>query len=376
VEVDLDVIASNVKSILAWIGPSRKLLCVVKADAYGHGAVAVARRLEMEGVDCLGVAMVEEGLELRKAGIRLPILVLGAYDPSQLDMMVEAKLTPSVYSLSILSAVLDAGRRLPSPIPFQIEVDTGMGRLGLPPQDLGAVLDRIAALSRPALEGVYTVLASSEEADSPATGEQLRHFNCALQEVKRRGLSPALVHVANSGGVLNTPETWFNMVRPGLAIYGIMPAEVTPGLDLTPALSFRSRVILLKDAAPGTPLGYGSAFVTERPSRIATIAAGYDDGLNRLLYDGGRILIRGRRAPIVGRISMDLTTVDVTEIPEATEGDEATIIGKQGDEWISAWEHATLCRTIPWETLCRIGARVPRIYIGEGAPRPVISRFD
>ncbi len=375
VEVDLDAVGSNVRAIRKWIGPSRRMLCVVKADAYGHGAVAVSRRAEMEGADYLGVAMVEEGLELRHSGIRLPILVLGAFDPSQVHLLVEARLTPSVYSTATLSAVLDAGRRLPSAIPFHMEVDTGMGRLGFPARELGPALDRIAALKRPALEGLYTVLASGEQADSPTTPEQLRLFNFAVQEVKRRGLNPAHVHVANSGGVLNTPETWFNMVRPGLALYGVAPADVSPVLDLTPALSIRTRVILLKEAPPGTHLGYGGAYTTARESVIATLAVGYDDGLDRMLYDGGRVLIRGRRAPIVGKISMDLTTVDVTNIPEVAEGDEATILGRQGDEWITAWEHARLCRTIPWEVLCRIGYRVPRIYLGEGSSRPVISRF-
>ena len=376
VEIDLDSIGANIRAIRSWLGPSRKLLCVVKADAYGHGAVAVARRAAIEGADHLGVAFPEEGLELRRAGVELPILVLGAFHRSQLATMAEARLTPSVFSPAALSAVLDAGRRLRSPIPFHMEVDTGMGRLGFPPRELEAALDRIAALPRPALEGLYTVLASGEEADSPATTEQLRLFNHALQGARRRGLAPTHVHVANSGGVLNTPETWFNMVRPGLAVYGISPGDAQPVLDLEPALSFRTRVLLIKNEPPGAHLGYGGAWKAARQSRIATLAAGYDDGINRLLYDGGRVLIRGQRAPIVGRISMDLTTVDVTDIPGASEGDEATIIGRQGDEWVTAWEHARLCRTIPWEILCRIGRRVPRIYLGEGSTRPVVSRFD
>jgi alanine racemase len=376
VEVDLNLIGSNIRAVRAWIGPSRKLLCVVKANAYGHGAVAVARRAQIEGADFLGVAMVEEGIELRHAGIEIPILVLGGFEPTQIASLAEARLTPSVYSLGTLSALLDAGRRRGKPIPFHLEVDTGMGRLGLPSRDLGAALDRMAALTHPALEGIYTVLASGEKADSPRTAEQLRLFNHAVQEVKRRGLSPAFIHVANSGGVLNTPDTWFNMVRPGLAIYGVAPAEVSPVLDLAPALSFRTKILLLKDAPSGTHVGYGGAYTTDRESRIATLAVGYDDGLDRRLDSGGRVLIRGRRAPIVGRISMDLTTVDVTGIPGVSEGDEATIIGRQGDEWINVWEPANLCRTIPWELLCRIGSRVPRIYIGEGAAAPVASRFE
>ncbi len=348
----------------------------MKADAYGHGAVPIARRLEKEGTNLLGVAMLEEGLELRRAGISLPILILGAFDPSQMPMIIEASLTPSVYSAKSLTAVLEAGRKLPRPIRFHLKVDTGMGRLGFMPHELGPILDRIAALPQPALEGIYTALSASEQPDSPVTLDQMHHLNAAVQEAKRRGLSPSLTHAANSGGILNTPDTWLEMVRPGLALYGLPPAEGPAPRGLKPVLSMHTRIVLSKSVPEGTPLGYGSAFRTSRPSRIATIAAGYDDGLNRLLHDGGEVLVRGRRARIAGRISMDLTMIDVTEIPGAVEGDLVTIIGEQEGERLTVWDLARQCRTIPWEILCGIGPRVPRLYPGEGAERPIRSRFD
>jgi alanine racemase len=373
--VDLDAVAHNLRAVRARIGASRRILAVVKADAYGHGAVPVARRLEAEGADLFGVAMVEEGIELRRAGIRRPILVLGAFLPAQIASMVEADLTPTVWSMASLSALLDAGRRLGRAIPFHLKVDTGMGRIGFLPHDLRAALDRIAALPDPPLEGVLTTLAGSDQEDSPRIPEQIRVFSSALEEIRRRGLKPQYVHVANSGGILNYPETWFDTVRPGLALYGLQPAG-TRGGEFRPALAFRTRIIMLKTVPAGSPIGYGGVFRTSRESRIATIAAGYDDGVNRLLHDGGEVLVRGRRAPYAGRISMDFSMVDVTDVSEAAEGDEATIIGAQGDDALTAWEVARTCQTIPYEILCRIGPRVPRVYLGEGAPRTIRSRFD
>ena len=374
--MDLDAIASNLRSIRSRVGTARKILAVVKADAYGHGAVPVAKRLEMEGVDFFGVTMIEEGLELRRAGIRRPVLLLGPLTPGQIPAIIEADITPTVYSMSTLSLVLDAERRLSRRIPFHLKVDTGMCRIGFLPHDLGAALDRIAALPDPSLEGVLTTLAGSDQEDNPRTSEQIRIFSSALEEIRRRGLTPQHVHIANSGGILNYPDTWFEMVRTGLALYGLHPSGKRARPELTPALSFRTRVVTVKHVPAGTLIGYGGAFRTTRPSAIATIAAGYDDGVNRLLGDGGEVLIRGRRVRYAGRISMDFSMVDVTDVPGVEEGDEASIIGEDEDEAVTAWDVARVCKTIPYEVLCRIGPRVPRIYAGAGAPRPIRSRFD
>jgi len=348
----------------------------VKADAYGHGAVAVSRRLAMEGVEQIGVALVEEGLEIRRAGVTTPILVLGPFTPAQIPVMLEGSLTPTVYSMATLSTLLDARRRLSRSLPFHLKLDTGMGRLGILPHDLGAALDRIAALPDPALQGVLTTLAGSDQEESPRTSEQLRHFTSALEEIRRRGLKPQMVHIANSGGILNHPPTWLDTVRPGILLYGISPAQGTPPPDLKPALSLRSRIVQIKALPAGSPVGYGGTFVTVRESRIAILAAGYDDGVNRMLHDSGEVLVRGRRAPFAGRISMDLSAVDVTNVEGAAEGDTVTIIGSDGDETITAWEVARKCGTIAYEILCGMSGRVPRLYHGEGAVRPMRSRFD
>jgi len=374
--VDLDALARNLAAIRGRVGDAREILGVVKADAYGHGAVPVARRLAAEGIDHFGVALVEEGLELRRAGIKTPILILGAIEPGQIPLIVEGALTPAVYSMRILSAIIEASGRLPRPIPFHLKIDTGMGRLGFRPQDLSAALDRMAAMPRVAIEGVFTTLASSETPDNPVTAEQVQRFKLAVGELKRRGLDPGRVHMANSGGILTSSDTWFRMVRPGLALYGVAPAEGLAGSDLSPALSFHSRIVMLKEVPPDTPLGYGGVFRTSRKSRIATLAAGYDDGLSRRLHESGRVLVRGMRAPFAGRVSMDLATVDVTDIPGAAEGDTVTFIGSQAGASISAREVASWCGTIPWEIFCGIGSRVPRIYRGGEASAPIRSRFD
>jgi alanine racemase len=376
VEVDLDALAGNLRSIRSRVGASRRIIAVVKADAYGHGAVPVARRLESEGADMFGVAMAEEGIELRKGGIEKPILILGPFTPSQIPALVDSDLTPTVYSMATLSAILDAERRLDRRIPFHLKVETGMGRLGLLPHDLRAALDRLAALPHPSLEGVLTTLAGSDQDDNPQIASQIRAFTAALEEIRRRGLSPQCVHIANSGGVLKYPDAWFSMVRPGLALYGLRPSGDPSEPDFRPVLSFRTRIIMLKTVPPETPIGYGGQFRTLRESRIATIAAGYDDGVNRLLHDGGEVLVRGRRAPYAGRISMDFSMVDVTDVAGAEEGDEVTIIGRQDDAAVTAWDLARVCRTIPYEILCRIGPRVPRVYVSEGTARSIRSRFD
>jgi alanine racemase len=375
-EVDLDIIAANLKVIRKLTGGGRKIFGVVKADAYGHGSVTVARCLQKEGIHGLGVACVEEGLELRRAGIDIQILILGAFDRSQVPMIVEAGLTPTVYSMSTLSAILEASARLPQPIQFHLKIDSGMGRIGFTPGELSAALDRIAALQHPALQGVYTTLSSSDQLDNSFTSRQLSRFNHGLQEIKRRGLSPALVHMANSGGIINAPETWLECVRPGLALFGLSPSGGPPSNGLRPALSLHSRVILLKTVPPDTPLGYGGAFKTSRESRIATIAAGYDDGLKRQLHDGGEALLGGKRVPYVGRISMDLAMLDVTDVDGAAEGNVVTIIGTQGEDSITASELARHCGTISWEILCGIGRRVPRIYQGCGKSGEIISAFN
>jgi len=367
VEVDLDAIARNLALLRQRLGAACRVLAVVKADAYGHGAVAVSRRLEAERIDLLGVAIPEEGRALREAGIRAPILVLGFVDEAQLAGMMRDGLIPTVCSLPMLDAVLAFERGPARRLPFHLKVDTGMGRLGLLPDQVPEALDRIAASGVGPPEGLLTHLSCADDPEDQHTPQQIDVFRTVLSSLRERGFSPAFVHAASSGAILDHPASWFNLARPGLALYGIHPSEKSTHIDLRPALSFRSRLVLVKSLEAGSPVGYGRSFVTRRRSLIGTVAAGYADGVNRLLSNRGYALVRGRRALLAGRVSMDHVTLDLTDIPGASVGDEVTFIGPQGDEEISASEFASWAGTIPYEVLCHIGHRVPRLYMAAGA---------
>ncbi|MGH9869428.1 MAG: alanine racemase [Candidatus Polarisedimenticolia bacterium] len=362
IEVSLGALARNLAVLRSRVGPQRRLMAVLKADAYGHGAVGVARRLEHEGIDLLGVAIPEEGYELREAGVSTPIVVLGAADPSQVQDMAHARLTPVAYSPALLDTILEEEGRLGRPLPFHLKVDTGMGRLGLLPDEVPAALARIAACrATGSVEGVFTHLSCTDDPADPHTSSQLKLFAEALDRVREAGISPAFVHAGNSGGLLHHPVSWFDTLRPGLALYGLSPSGGIPE-GLTPILSLKSRVVRLKRVPSGAPLGYGHAFVARRASVIGTLAVGYADGLPRLLSGRGAVLIRGRRAPFAGRISMDLSMVDLTDVPGAQDGDEAVLIGRQSGASITADEFAGWGATIAHEVLARLGARVHRIY--------------
>ncbi len=367
VEVDLDAIARNLALLRQRLGNGCRVLAVVKADAYGHGAIAVSRRLEAEQVDLLGVAIPEEGRALRESGVRAPILVLGVVDRDQLDGMARDSLIPTVCSLPMLDAILEFQRRAARrPLPFHLKVDTGMGRLGLLPGQVPEALDRIAASGAGPPEGLLTHLSCADDPEDQHTPQQIEIFRSVLSCLRDRGFNPAFVHAASSGAILDHPASWFNLARPGLALYGVHPSEKTTRIDLRPALSFRSRLVLVKTLEAGSPVGYGRSFVTRRRSLIGTVAAGYADGVNRLLSNRGDALVRGRRAPFAGRVSMDHVTLDLTDVPCAAEGDEVTFIGRQDAEEITATEFAAWAETIPYEVLCHIGQRVPRLYMAAG----------
>jgi alanine racemase len=371
-EVDLDILAANLRALRARVGTGRRLIGIVKADAYGHGALPVARRLEAEGIDLLGVALPEEGLALREAGMGVPILVLGAADPSQIPMMDEARLTPVAYSLPFLEALLAEGARRGRAISFHLKVDTGMGRLGLLPAQLAEALERLdACRDRVALDGMLTHLSCSEDPSDPHTAAQVQRFGAALSMVRAAGWAPRHVHASNSGGLLHAPGGWFDTLRPGLSLYGLDPAGL-PADDLRPVLSLRTRVVLVKRLPAGSPVGYGHAWVAPRDSVIGTLAIGYGDGLGRRAFPDGWALVRGRRAPFAGRISMDHCTVDLTAVPGAAEGDEAVLVGRQGDECIRAEDLAAWEGTISYEVLARLGPRLHRVFLRAGRVQEIL----
>jgi alanine racemase len=376
-EISLAALGRNFERVRRLAGP-RKLMAVVKADAYGHGAVPVARVLAARGVDWLGVATVEEAVELREAGVRQPILLLGGLYMSDPADLIAYDLTPGVSSTARLDIYAECARRYQRPINFHLKIDTGLGRLGLPPDLLDPFVAHLreicSASGEPELRltGLFTHLASAEDLVASQTAEQGARFAASLARLRQLGIDPEWIHVSNSAALLAQSRFPENLVRIGALLYGTcLPLRLPLGTpapgppEVEPILSFKSRVVYLKDVPSGTPLGYGASHFTRRPSRIATLPVGYADGLSRALSNRGRAMVRGRCASIVGSISMDLTLLDVTDIPGVAVGDEVILIGKSDEISITALEISRELGTVPYEVLCSIGKRVPRVYLGD-----------
>ncbi len=375
-EVSLTALRHNFRTIRQYVSPKATVCAVIKADAYGHGAVECARALEAEGALWFGVACVDEAIALREAGIRGRILLLSGFWRGDEEAVLHYNLTPAVWESWHIELLEDAAARLKrraiEPIPVHLKIDTGMARLGMNLKDLPGFLNSIQAAESVLLEGVFTHLASSEVVDSPDLDAQINRFNSAVELVRQASLSPVYYHIANSAGIVSRSNAWKNMVRPGLALYGYcLPftsvisgaPDVSHELQVQPVLSWKTRIISMKEVPARQPVGYNGAYVTSAPARIAALPVGYADGINRHLSSRGRVIVRQDYAAIVGNVSMDLTLVDVTGIPGVSLGDEVTLIGRQGPSCISIWEHAGYASTIPYEVLCGIGKRVPRKYV-------------
>jgi alanine racemase len=359
--VDLSAIARNYRFLAGRVSPA-SVIPVVKADAYGHGAAAVARRLEEAGAGTFGVAIAEEGVALRRAGIGGEILILGFSSASDAGLHRAYGLTPTLYGLDQAREFARATEGLTPPQPVHLKIDTGMGRLGFSMRELPAAVELLRASRGLELAGLYSNLSSSSEPGPVATPDQAAALAEAAAAIRAAGLSPGRVHLANSGAVVNGAGVWFDAVRPGLALYGVAPAERFAE-GLVPALSLETELMDVREVAAGTPLGYGGAFVTSRPSRIGLLPVGYDDGLRRSLSGRVSVLVKGEEAPIVAAVSMDLTFVDVTGLP-ARRGDRVVCIGADGSRRVTAWDWARAASTIPYEILCGIGPRVPRAHVG------------
>ena len=364
VEIQLNDLDSNLLSLRRWLSPGIRIMAVVKADAYGHGAVPIAERLERNGVEHLAVAFLEEGLELRQHGIRCPILLLNGFWSGQEEDIILNRLTPAVFAAGMVQDLARVADRLRTTATYQIKIDTGLSRLGIDWEQADEVLRACSKEVSVRCDGIYTHLSSSDQVESASNDVQVEHFQSVLNILKRDHLTLNWHHVANSAGILNFRKSWFDTVRPGLILYGINPLEHGIDVALQPLLTLKTRIMQLKRVRSGTSVGYGGAYTTERPSLIATLPIGYADGLNRLLSSQGSALVRGQSVPIVGRISMDLSVIDVTSVPAVSLGDEVVLIGKQGNLEISAQQIARLTDTIPYEVLCRIGQRIPRFYVG------------
>jgi len=359
--VDLGAIARNYRRLEARAG-GRSLIPVLKADAYGHGALPVARRLEREGAARFAVAIAEEALPLRRGGIAGEILLLNHADPSDVPLHRAFGLTPTLHGMEQARAFADAARGLRDPLRVHVKVDSGMGRLGFSPSELG---DLVALMRRSRglrVAGTFTTFASADEPSSPVTALQIGRFRAAVAALLDAGIAPGLVHLDNSGSLIAGAASGGDAVRPGIALYGIAPAPDS-SFDLEPAMRLETRVIAMREVPSGTPLGYGGRFVTGRPSRIAIVPIGYHDGLRRSFFGRVSMVVRGRRAPLVGAVSMDLTLLDATE-SGASPGDPAICLGEEVGLRITAWDLARAADTIPYEILCGISARVPRAYAG------------
>lgn len=362
VEVDLTRIRGNFMAVRAFLKKGVRIVAVVKGDAYGHGAVPVSRCLEKAGVDGLAVAILEEALELRAAGIRLPILILNGFWCGQEEQLIRQELTPAVYHEKMVSRLSREARRLKIPARYQVKIDTGMTRLGMPYEQASEMIKRCLEKEWALCQGLYTHLSSAEEVGSPTNQLQIERFKSLLETLSVNHVQAACSHVVNSAGILNFRHAWFDAVRPGLILYGINPLANPAPLTVEPVLSFKTSVMQIKSVKAGTAVGYGGTYIVSKDSRVAILPVGYADGLNRLISTRGCVLINGQRVPIAGRISMDLTAVEAGGQLQVRQGDEVCLIGRQGDAEISVQEVAEWCSTIPYEVLCRIGKRVPRIY--------------
>ena len=360
-EINLDAVAHNLRTLRALLTPSCQIMAVVKADAYGHGAIEVSRMALEAGATWLGVATVEEGIAVRRAGIGTPVLILGALHPDDIPLALAQQLRVTISSLEMLDALAGSITSSP-PAGAHLKIDTGMMRLGVLPSDVPRVLDRLMQLRVP-LEGCYTHLACADDPDPSFTKEQLARFRSILPEVKR-AYPDVIIHTANSAAALADPQTHDDLVRIGLALYGIYPADhLRNRVSLRPAMALKSRVVRTAQASVGSTVSYGATYRVRAPTAIATIACGYADGYPRLAGDQGEVVIRGRRHRIAGSVCMDYLMVDIGDHP-ARVGDEVILF----DDVVSVDEVAAWARTIPYEILCGVGLRVPRIYLRGGRP--------
>lgn len=377
-EIDLRAVKHNLGELKRLTAPSAAIMAVVKADAYGHGAVEVAKTLVEQGVAYLAVARFSEAMVLRHASLAVPILLFGHTYPEYLSHMLRHDIRPSINTVDsarILSEVA-GGRR--KKVPVHVKIDTGMGRLGvlcdglaLPDTDkssrkraVQAVLE-IASLPRLEVEGIYTHFANADHPDTSQTDLQFSLFMDILSELRKNGLEPRFRHAANSAALIRMPETHLELVRPGIALYGLSPSAVIgkAQIDLKPVMSIKTSIIQIKTVPSGFKVSYGGTHQTERPTTLATVPIGYADAYNRRLSSKGYMLVRGQRAPIVGRVCMDLTVLDVGHIPDVAPEDEVVVLGRQGNNQITADEIAELIQTIHYEIISTITARVPRIFV-------------
>lgn len=364
-EIDLAAIRHNIRQIRTAVGPVVKLMAVVKANAYGHGAVKVSRAALEAGADCLAVAIPEEGAELRAAGLAVPIFVLGLTLPEQAKLVVDYHLTAAVATMDSIRALSHAARDAGRRCRIMLKVDTGMGRVGIAPVQAEEFRQYIQASPGVELAGVFTHLAAADAADKAHAAKQLAGFGSVIERLGAK-CNLTYISAANSATVIDLPKGHFNTVRPGIILYGLPPShDMHASLDLRPAMAFKTRVVFVKEVPAGTTVSYGCTFATDRGTFLATLPVGYADGYSRHLSNKASVLIGGKRRPVVGRVCMDQVVVDAGPEGDVSVGDEAVLVGRQGKDEITLTELADLAGTINYELACAVSARVPRVYLNE-----------
>lgn len=366
VEIDLNALKHNLLAIKKQVGQHVKIMGIVKADAYGHGDYEVSRVLLNNGVEMLGIAIIEEGIALRGKGIESPLLILGGIFEEQINDIIQYNLTPTVYNLKLADTLSKKAIHFNKVVKVHVYIDTGMGSIGVRYDRAVEFVRSLHGMKSLMIDGIYTHCSCSDEEASEYTNLQIKRFKDILAALNTVRVSIPLKHMANSGAILSYPNAYFNMVRPGLSLYGLYPSEEIPNIiGIRPVMSFKTRVIHIKDMEAGDAVSYGRTYKITKPTRVATLPLGYDDGYNRLLSNQGKVIIKGVKAPIIGRICMDQCFVDVTDIKDISVGDEVVLYGSQGKETISVESIAKQLYTIPYEVTCNISKRVPRIYINQ-----------
>jgi len=374
-EINLEAIAHNVRQVKARIGPEVRLLVAVKGDGYGHGAVAVSQTALLEGAEYLGVAMAEEGIELRRAGIDAPVLVFGPLCTDDVGAVIKWRLTPALTGLDFARTLDRQAGKARKRVKVHLKIDTGMGRVGFLMDEAEDAAEQVSRLPNLLLEGVMTHFPSADEKDKTFTLAQIERFKQALAGLRAAGIRFSIASAANSGAILDLSESWFNMVRLGISLYGYFPTdETSKSLDLRPSMTVRTRIVHLKKVPAGTPISYGRTFVTERETIVATVPIGYADGLSRELSNRGKMIVHGSAgtdvvSPILGRVCMDQTMLDVTGVPGVTLGSEVTVYSARREDPNSVESTARLLGTIPHTVTCAVSKRVPRIYLAAHPPR-------
>jgi len=371
VEINLDAIANNVKNIKKLIGKKKELMAVVKGNAYGHDILEIASVVLNNGATRLAVARLEEGIFLRKSGITVPILVLGLTLKQQVEPLVSYNITPTVSEYEMIEKLSDSAFKEDKIVKVHLKVDTGMGRIGIPPNHVLNFIKKVKVLKNVEIEGIFTHFSVADEKDKSYTEAQFKKFVEVLNILEKEGIRIPVKHVGNSATLLDLPHMWLDMVRPGISLYGLYPSEdVQKTIKLTPAYSFKTRIVFLKELLQGEDVGYGRTYTTKKKRTVvASLPVGYADGYNRLLSNKGEVLVKGKRFPIIGRICMDQCIIDVTDLSQVKIGDEVVLWGKQGHEEITIEEIAGKIGTINYEIVHMPDKkRVPKLFIKNGRP--------